>query len=174
MEEKEISWKETCLLLSRQTLPRWEELPDLELYMDQVLSLVARYLGSYPGVDSRGLTASMVNNYVKAGVMPAPVRKKYTRTHLAHLLMVCILKQSLPLSVVKRMLAEECAAKPVQEFYNEFCGLFESSVRTTAETYGREEEEKDPSSVLCSAALRAQAEQALALRLAAETFPETE
>ena len=49
-------------------LPRWAELPDLELYMDQVLSLIERYLGSDPGFDRRGLTASMVNNYVKLGV----------------------------------------------------------------------------------------------------------
>ncbi len=164
--------EETCRLLTEQTLPRWEELPDLELYMDQVLSLIARYLGAYPGIDSRGLTASMVNNYVKAGVMPAPVRKKYTRVHLAHLLMVCILKQSLPLSVIRRLIAEECEGKPLEEFYNEFCGLFEKSIRMTAEAYRPEKIQGDSVPVLCCAALKAQAEQTLALRLAEEAFPE--
>ena len=70
-----------CERVASQRLPRWAELPDLELYMDQVLSLVERYLGSYPGFDGKGLTASMVNNYVKLGVMPAPV--KTTRRRLS-------------------------------------------------------------------------------------------
>ena len=65
-----------CERLAGQRLPRWEELPDLELYMDQVLSLMDRYLGDCPGFDRKGLTASMVNNYVKLGVMPPPVKKK--------------------------------------------------------------------------------------------------
>ena len=59
-------------------LPRWEELPDLELYMDQVLSLIRKYLLPYSGFDDNGLTASMVNNYVKAGILPAPVKKLST------------------------------------------------------------------------------------------------
>ena len=67
-----------CAHIAEQRLPRWNALPDLELYMDQVLSLMERYLGNYPGFDRKGLTAAMVNNYVKLGVMPPPVKKKYT------------------------------------------------------------------------------------------------
>ena len=57
-------------------LPRWAELPDLELYMDQVLLLAERSLGPDAPSDHKGLTASMVNNYVKLGLLPPPVKKK--------------------------------------------------------------------------------------------------
>ena len=41
-------------VLSPLRLPRWNELPDLEIYMDQVLSLLSRYLRDLPGLDARG------------------------------------------------------------------------------------------------------------------------
>ena len=95
-EERTEARKRLGERMADYRLPRWEELPDLELYMDQVLSLVERYLGDYPGFEERRLTASMVNNYVKMGVMPPPVKKRYSRVHLAYLLMICLLKAALP------------------------------------------------------------------------------
>ena len=156
---------ETCGALTRQKLPRWSELPDLDLYMDQILSLVGRYLGDYPGFDGKGLTASMVNNYVKQQVMPAPVKKKYTRTHLAYLIMICVLKPVLPISVIRQLLSAALAEQTEAAFYDGFCRQFEDSCRAAAESCAPEAGESRES-VLCRAALRAQAEQALALRLA--------
>ena len=163
-EEKEIL-AETCELLSRQSLPRWRELPDLDLYMDQILSLVGRYLGDYPGFDGKGLTASMVNNYVKQQVMPAPVKKKYTKTHLAYLLVICLLKPVLPIPAIRQLLADALAAQSEEAFYDGFCQQFEESCRAAAESNADGAESREDA--LCRAALRAQAEQALALRLAA-------
>ena len=40
----EAELKSICETLAARTLPRWDALPDLELYMDQVTSLVGRYL----------------------------------------------------------------------------------------------------------------------------------
>ncbi|MBQ1770408.1 MAG: DUF1836 domain-containing protein, partial [Clostridia bacterium] len=77
-----------CDQLKDHMLPRWEEIPDLDLYMDQVLNLVRRHLGSYPGFEETGLTSSMVNNYVKAGLLPPPVRKRYATEHVARLFMI--------------------------------------------------------------------------------------
>lgn len=156
-------------LLRAQRLPRWHELPDLELYMDQVLSLIGRYLGSYPGFDGKGLTASMVNNYVKLGAMPPPVKKRYTRTHLAHLLIICILKQSLPIAAIRRLVADELTGGTEEAFYDRFCASFERSITAAAEAQSAREGEVSP---LCRAALRAQAEQAVALKLCAACYPE--
>ena len=155
--------KEVCGLLEEQRLPRWQELPDLELYMDQVLSLVGRYLGGYPGFDGKGLTASMVNNYVKQGVMPPPVKKKYTRGHLAYLLVICLLKASLPIAAIQQLLVMELEGGDLAAFYDRFCALFEESCRATAAAHA--DRESEAAKALCRAALRAQAEQALALRL---------
>ncbi|MBE6909255.1 MAG: DUF1836 domain-containing protein [Ruminococcaceae bacterium] len=160
MEHKD-ELRELCASLSGQRLPRWDELPDLELYMDQVLSLIARYLGGYPGFDDKGLTASMVNNYVKLGVMPPPVKKKYMRTHLAHLLMICVLKASLPIELIKGLIGESLDERGESELYDAFCEEFEASVKASAEAA-----KNDPAlSGIYRAALRAQAEQALAVEL---------
>ncbi len=65
--------------LSRFDLPDWEALPQLDLYMDQVVILLTRYLEPLsPDEDERAITASTVNNYVRMKVMPPPVKKKYS------------------------------------------------------------------------------------------------
>ena len=157
----EADLKSACEMLAKRTLPRWNELPDLELYMDQVTSLIGRYLK-----DDRELTASMVNNYVKHKAMPAPVRKKYTREHLAYLIVICTLKPVLPISTIRQMIDDELAVQNLQLFYDAFCTLFENSCRETAARHLKNEN-LSHSSTLCRAALCAKAEQSLALQMAA-------
>lgn len=73
MSESLINWGKE---IETATLPRWEELPDIELYMDQVISLVGKYLTPIlPKQEQALLTKSMVNNYVKLELIPAPVKK---------------------------------------------------------------------------------------------------
>ena len=165
MDEK-TAFAEACERIEAQKLPRWEALPDFELYMDQVLSLIGRYLGSYPGFDRKGLTASMVNNYVKLGVMPPPAKKKYTRVHLAHLIMICVLKASLPMDAIRALLAASAASDDVSVCYDRFCGQFEQAGASAADAAKSGPENDELSPVYC-AALRAQAEQALSRSLCA-------
>ena len=61
--------------VSQHNLPRWKDLPELELYMDQVIVLMQKYLGPYM-LSEDLLTPSMINNYVKMNVLPAPIKKK--------------------------------------------------------------------------------------------------
>lgn len=163
---------ELCHRVARLRLPRWNELPDLELYMDQVLSLIERYLDGYPG--RKGLTAAMVNNYVKLGVMPPPVKKRYTRLHLAYLIVICVLKASLPIDSIKRMAAEATSPGEESRFYDGFCDAVEQSVREAAEAAIEQLRAGGPESALYRTALRAQAEQALALELYETSFERTE
>jgi Domain of unknown function (DUF1836). len=73
MSEQLIDWGKE---IETATLPRWKELPDIELYMDQVISLVGKYLTPIlPKQEQALLTKSMVNNYVKLELIPAPVKK---------------------------------------------------------------------------------------------------
>lgn len=166
---------ENCAQLMEHKLPRWAELPDLPLYMDQVLGLIERYLGAYPGFDGKGLTASMVNNYVKLGVMPPPVKKKYTRVHLAHLMAICLLKSCLPIASIQKLIAYELENAPEDEVYDRFCETFERTNRAAAEAAMCEADKlRTRLSPLYHAALLAQAEQALALRLFVAYFPPEE
>ena len=63
-------------------LPRWNELPEIDLYLDQVVNYLEKYLGILSSNDDdKIITKTMINNYVKQGIMPAPEKKKYGKTH---------------------------------------------------------------------------------------------
>ena len=65
-------------------LPRWNELPEIDLYLDQVVNYLEKYLGILSSNDDdKIITKTMINNYVKQGIMPAPEKKKYGKTHIA-------------------------------------------------------------------------------------------
>lgn len=86
-------------------LPDWEALPDLGLYMDQVITYIQRQYRPLYGEGRRIVTAAMINNYVKSGLVTRPEKKKYGREQLAQLLVICGLKQALPLEAMGRLLA---------------------------------------------------------------------
>ena len=140
-----------------RNLPAWDDLPDLELYMDQVLALVIRYLGA----DGKTLTASMVNNYVKMGAVPAPRKKRYDRTHLSRLIVICVLKSVLPLGDIQTLLERGIADSPDEQFYEAFRAQYQAVRDELSILY--DGSASVPS--LLSAALRAQAEQQIALKL---------
>ena len=70
-------------------LPRYAELPSVGLYLDQTVQYVNGYFRAFPGVE---LTASMVSNYVKKGIIGHPIKKKYTREQLAGLIYIVVSK----------------------------------------------------------------------------------
>lgn len=111
--------------LAQFDLPDWDSLPQLDLYMDQVILLLKRYL--YPldsGGDERSITASIINNYVRMKVIPPPVKKKYSRVHLAYLVIICTLKQSLSISCIQRLLPEEHSEEAARQLYTGFVGQY--------------------------------------------------
>lgn len=72
--------------------PRWDELPELELYLDQVLLYVNQVARAALSPKDKGLTASMINNYVKHGYIEKPIKKKYQRHQVARLIAITTLK----------------------------------------------------------------------------------
>ena len=155
-------------------LPSWERLPDIDLYMDQVLLLVDRSLRGFPGYGERGLTASMVNNYVKQGVLPPPVKKRYGREHLACLLMICVLKPALPISAIKAVTERQLATSPLRQVYSDFRRIYGETAAAVSAERLRDTAAGDGAEEIWRAALRAAEEQALAARLYHERFePDT-
>ncbi len=108
--------------LSHYSLPLWDALPDLELYMDQVLSILGKYLAIYYETigQDKFITSAMINNYVKLGIMPPPVKKKYSKIHLAYLLIICTLKQTLDMATIQKIIPANLAAEEVQKTYDSF------------------------------------------------------
>jgi hypothetical protein len=98
----------------------WDLIPDLGLYMDQVITFVERQCKDLFMEGGRIFTPSMVNNYVKIGLVDRPVAKKYGRDQLAQLLMICILKQSISTEDMKA-LVQPPAGTSMQAQYENFC-----------------------------------------------------
>ncbi len=86
-------------------LSRLSELPRIELYLDQLLTLVSMELDFMCVPGDAPVTGSMVNNYVKQGVVPAPRKKRYTRRHVATLLFVCAFKRVFSIAQVAELMS---------------------------------------------------------------------
>lgn len=107
---------------SESFLPDWDELPYIELYMDQVISILERYLEFYRTAleKEKTVTASMINNYVKLGTIPPPVKKKYSRIHMAYLIIVFTLKQTLDMATIQKIIPVGISEDSVKQIYNSF------------------------------------------------------
>ncbi|WP_347090159.1 DUF1836 domain-containing protein [Streptococcus oralis] len=77
---------------SNFSYPKWEDIPNIDLYLDQVLLYVNQVCAPISTDKDKGLTASMVNNYVKHGYLTKPDKKKYQRKQIARLIAITTLK----------------------------------------------------------------------------------
>ena len=108
-------------------LPDWDSIPDLGLYMDQVVVLLVQYLGfipSIPGGKESFVTSSAINNYVRLKIMPAPVKRKYHRVHIAYLIMILTMKQSLSISDVQKVIPPDSSEEEVRAVYQDYSEKF--------------------------------------------------
>ena len=105
-------------------LPRFHELPDVGLYMDQVVSIIDKYFKVLDRADDKPLnTSSKITNYVTLEIIPPPVRKRYGADHLAYLIMICLLKQVLSMSEITQLIGGY--GEKLDEKYDKFCSLQE-------------------------------------------------
>ena len=77
---------------SNFSYPKWEDIPNIDLYLDQILLYVNQVCAPISPDKDKGLTASMVNNYVKHGYLTKPDKKKYQRKQIARLIAITTLK----------------------------------------------------------------------------------
>ena len=100
----------------------WERMPEIYLYMDQVLTFMDKQLDLFKREGKDGLlTSSMINNYVKDGVLPRPEQKKYAKEHLALLTMICVLKPVLSIPDISTLLQLLLKEAPEKDVYLHFC-----------------------------------------------------
>ena len=86
-------------------IPRWNELPEIDLYLDQVVNYLEKHLGQYNvNEEDKIITKTMINNYVKLGIMPAPEKKKYSREHMLTLIFIYYFKNILSISDISSIL----------------------------------------------------------------------
>lgn len=129
--DKVTQW---LMRLESASAPGWEELPGIELYMDQVLTMLERQSSSYRAKDdAKSLTASMVNNYVKDGTIQRPVKKKYNKDHIANLIMLDTAKQVLPILDISKLLNARGTEISTEEKYRVYLKLQKEACTSVAE-----------------------------------------
>ena len=118
-------------------LPKYRELPDVALYMEQVLSYINGMLLSLSPAESKPLTSFMVNNYVKAKMIDEPIKKKYQKEQVGYLIAITLMKTTVSMSEMEVLLKLDQGISPNKEklyrFWSEVEGAFlsEASKKTT-------------------------------------------
>ena len=100
-------------------LPRYRELPDIGLHLEQVTRYASRYVPS-------PLTGSMVSNYVKQKLIPGPVKKSYYQESLAYLIFLSYIKAVMPLEDIRLMMEVQKSSYELQVAYDYFCDEIEN------------------------------------------------
>ena len=113
-------------------LPRWNELPTIDLYIDQLVSLLEQYLAGYIKSDNEKedkiITKTMINNYVKHSVIKPPINKKYNKEHIASLFVIFVLKQVYSMNDIKKLIDLAIETSPTELAYNRFCSELEKAI----------------------------------------------
>ena len=100
--------------------PKWEEIPSINLYLDQVLLYVNQICPPASPDKEKGLTASMVNNYVKHGISVNLKKKKYQRKQIARLIAITTLKSVFSIQEIAQTLNTLHTDTNSEELYNAF------------------------------------------------------
>ena len=107
--------------MTTQQYPLWEELPEIELYLDQVLLYVNQVCAPISPDKDKSLTTSMVNNYVKHGHVAKPIKKKYNAAQVARLIVITSLKTVFEISeIAKTLEILRTDAESQKSYYNDF------------------------------------------------------
>jgi hypothetical protein len=146
MDMREL--EELIQRLSEERPADWTNLPDIELYRDQVLSYMKRQHSLQP--EDAQLTGAMINNYIKSGLLPRANGKKYTKDHLVYLTAICSLKQVLSVGATDSLLKLQPEIADAKKFYEEYLTMMEEAFCETAKSLDEESTKEQ----LSAAALR--------------------
>ena len=114
-------------LAEQLKFPDYNGFPDIELYMDQVLDFLSRSKTSLR--DDDRLSSAMVNNYIKADVLPRARGKKYSREHLVYLSIILRLKQVLSVKDTGYLIKADKQKRTDEEFYESFRSMVDTCAK---------------------------------------------
>ncbi len=109
-------------------LPRYNEIPNVGLYLDQVTKYIEDYLKPI-GDSTQGLTPSMISNYVKKKIVDNPIKKQYYREQIAYLIFIAIAKSVLSLEDIKLMIHMQKMTYTGEKAYNYFVNELEDTLK---------------------------------------------
>ena len=150
--------------LETQRPAQWDALPDLSLYMDQVIGYMPRQLIRYG--EEEWLTSAMVNNYIKDGLVPRAEGKRYGPVHLGYLTAVVALKQVLSVRDIGALMgAGRALDKSPPEQYTYFCDALDHALTDTAQAINPEAGQSDLAKMALDLAVRSYANQLACQRI---------
>ena len=149
--------------LEKERPVAWDELPDIALYMDQVISYMPRQLINFKEDDL--LTSAMVNNYIKDGLVPRADGKRYGRVHLGYLTAVCAMKKVLSVKDMRAMLASVPESKEPEAIYNYFGRALDIALSEAAANLNADTPEDELPQLALSLGLRSYANQLACARV---------
>ena len=121
-------------ILEEKRPAKWEEIPDIDLYMDQVLSYMMR---QHEGLELyENMTSAMINNYMKKDLLPRARGKKYNREHIAYLTAICLLKQVLSVTDTGELLSSQIQQRQEEEirsFYTKYTEMMDMEFKQVSE-----------------------------------------
>ncbi len=128
--------KKEPISLDKIHIPRWNELPNVDLYLDQVVTFINSSLSEFltcnissDKKENQILTKTMINNYVKNNLIDAPIKKKYSKIQCAKIFVICILKQVYSMNEIYTLIEIALTHSDVEHAYNRFCSLFEEALK---------------------------------------------
>ncbi|MCI9476541.1 DUF1836 domain-containing protein [Anaerovoracaceae bacterium 41-7] len=152
----------------------WDQIPDIDLYMDQVISYMSRqHIGLEP-LGDESLTAAMINNYVKHGLLPRAKGKRYSREHLAYLTAICLLKQVLSVSETGALLEKEMEHSDIRTFYDQYLEILDETFTETASRLCEEESKESLAELALTMAVESYAKMLACKKILKEIAPAPE
>ena len=111
-------------------LPRYEEIPNDGMYLEQTAKYICEFLKPILG---NAITTSMISNYVKKDLIDNPVKKQYNRDQIVYLIFIAIAKNVMSLDGLINFIALQKRTYSLQKAYDYFCDQFEVTLFFTAE-----------------------------------------
>ena len=150
--------------LEQERPAAWNELPDISLYMDQIISYMPRQLIHFDDRDA--LTSAMVNNYIKDGLVPLAEGKRYAPVHLAYLTAVCALKKVLSVRDISSLIhSGEELGMDAEAMYGYFLRKLDKALSDTADTIDPNAEQMELAKLALTLALQSYAYQLACARI---------
>ena len=104
-------------------LPRYAEIPTVGLYLEQTIKYINSYLAPLGCLE---LTGSMVSNYVKKGLIPAPVKKQYFPEQISYLFFVALAKNLTSMENIDLLISVQRGTYTLPVAYDYMCGELEN------------------------------------------------
>ena len=105
------------------SLPRYNDIPNVGLYLEQVVKYISEYLEP---LEIFSLTSSMVSNYVKKGLVENPIKKQYNREQIARLFFIAVAKNVLTMEDIRLLFEMQHETYEPKRAYDYFCNEFEN------------------------------------------------